>query len=165
MPDLIRFYLPDPAATHAFGCALGETASDGDVVAALGDLGAGKTCLAQGLAEALGIAPSRVNSPTFAILQSYSGRLMFHHVDLYRISDEDEALGLGLDELIGVHGVSLVEWPTRLSSLIPRDALWIRLEPENEGRVISLLGVGQGQRWLDALLQHLPSSCEPLPAS
>ena len=162
MPDLTRFYLPDADATHALGKALGETAAEGDVIAALGDLGAGKTCLAQGLAEGLGIPPSRVNSPTFAILQSYEGRLSFYHVDLYRISDEDEALGLGLDELIGVQGVSLVEWPTRLPSVVPQNALWIRLEPKDEGREVSLLGVGQGQRWLDALLQHLPGNLQEL---
>ncbi len=149
----VRFFLPDVDATHAFGKILGETAENGCVVAALGDLGAGKTCMAQGLADGLGIDYTLVNSPTFAILQSYRGRLPFHHIDLYRISDEEEAMGLELDELVGVQGVSLVEWPSRLPSLISADTLWIKLDHEGEGRIISLYASGQASEWLERILQ------------
>ena len=94
MPVTRSVFLPDADATQALGAAIGRAARAGDVVAAQGTLGAGKTCLAQGVARGLEVPPTHyVNSPTFAILQSHPGRLMFHHIDLYRIGDADEALG------------------------------------------------------------------------
>lgn len=133
-------FLADPAATVALGRALGEAARAGDVFAAVGPLGAGKTCLAQGLARGLGVPDEHyVNSPTFAIMQMHPGRLDFHHIDLYRIGDPDEALGLGLEEVIGTDGVAYVEWPQRLPEVIPRAAVWLRITPEGEGRRVDLL--------------------------
>ena len=68
-----------------------------------------------------------VNSPTFAIAQVHPGRLPFYHLDLYRIGDMDEAMGLGLEEMIGTDGVAFVEWPSQCRELIPEDHLSIRL--------------------------------------
>lgn len=146
----VTFFLVDPAATDALGRALGRAAVAGDVIAAVGSLGAGKTCLAQGLARGLGVPDEHyVNSPTFAIMQAHPGRLMFHHIDLYRIADPDEALGLGLDEVIGTDGVAYVEWPVRLPEVIPRDTLWLRIEPESGGRRVMLAPQGpRAAAWL-----------------
>jgi tRNA threonylcarbamoyladenosine biosynthesis protein TsaE len=145
-------FLPDPEATRAAGIALGRAAEAGDVAAAVGTLGAGKTCLAQGLAEGLDVPPTHyVNSPTFAILQIHPGRMPFNHADLYRLGDPDEALGLGLEERIGVEGVSFVEWPNRVPELIPADALWVRLSPQGTGRLLECLARGpRSERWLQA---------------
>ncbi len=159
MTDL---YLPDAAATHALGVELGRRCGAGDVLAAEGPLGAGKTSLAQGLARGLGVpADHYVNSPTYAILQIHPGRVPFCHVDLYRIEDPDEAYGLGLEESVGTDGVAYVEWPRRLPDLIPPDALWIRLTPEGTGRriVLSAQG-GRGARILEAFAaaRKTPSS-------
>ena len=149
-PPVSRF-LPEPAATDALGRALGAAAVAGDVIAAVGTLGAGKTCLAQGVARGLEVPPEHyVNSPTFAIMQVHPGRLDFHHIDLYRIADPDEALGLGLEEVIGTDGVAYVEWPGRLPEAIPRDALWLRIEPEGDGRRVLLVPRGpRSAAWLD----------------
>ncbi len=146
----VERHLADPGETAALGHRLGATAHAGDVIAAVGTLGAGKTCLAQGVARGLDVPPEHyVNSPTFAIMQVHPGRLAFHHIDLYRIADPDEALGLGLDEVIGTDGVAYVEWPGRLPEAIPKDTLWLRIEPDGEGRRVLL--VPQGPRsaaWL-----------------
>ncbi len=136
-------HLTDEDATRALGARLGELARDGDVVAVDGPLGAGKTCLAQGVAVGLRVPPGHyVNSPTFAILQSHPGRIALHHIDLYRIGDADEALGLGLDDVVGVDGVSYIEWPGRVPELLPADVLWIRLRPDGGGRRAELASTG-----------------------
>ncbi len=99
------------------------------------------------MARGLEVPPDHyVNSPTFAILQSHPGRLVFHHIDLYRIGDADEALGLGLEEVVGTDGVALVEWPGRVPELFPPDVLWIRLRHEGSGRRAELHATGPGSR-------------------
>ncbi|MGK0360369.1 MAG: tRNA threonylcarbamoyladenosine biosynthesis protein TsaE [Bradymonadia bacterium] len=139
------FLLPDLDATHAIGRRIGAAARDGDVFAAVGDLGAGKTSLAQGIARGVGVPDEAyVNSPTFAILQSHPGPLTFHHIDLYRLGDEDEMLGLGLDDIVGVEGVSYVEWPRRAPSLFAPTTIWLGLVTEGAGRRLIIGGTGAG---------------------
>lgn len=143
--------LPDAEATAVLGAALGRAARSGDVIAAVGTLGAGKTCLAQGVARGLGVPDEHyVNSPTFAIMQVHPGRLAFHHIDLYRIADPDEALGLGLEEAIGADGVAFVEWPVRLPEVIPADALWVFIAHDGDGRVVRLEARGpRSAAWIE----------------
>jgi tRNA threonylcarbamoyl adenosine modification protein YjeE len=148
----LTLFLPDEAATRALGERLGRAAGAGDVIAVTGTLGAGKTCLAQGLARGLDVPPGHyVNSPSFAILLVHPGRVPFYHLDLYRIADADEAPGLGLEEAVGTDGVALVEWPERLPDLIPADALRVQLLPEADGRRAHLEARGPaGERLLAA---------------
>jgi tRNA threonylcarbamoyladenosine biosynthesis protein TsaE len=135
--------LPDEDATRAVGEAFGRHLQAGDVVCAQGDLGAGKTCFAQGVARGLEVpAGHYVNSPTFAIAQVHPGRVPFCHLDLYRVSDADEAEGLGLDELVGTDGVAYVEWPSRIPELIPADHLCVRLAITAAGRALQITAHG-----------------------
>lgn len=113
--------LVDREDTFTVGQALGHllcTHTDWPrVIAATGDLGAGKTSLAQGIARGLGVPPEvYVNSPTFALHQAHQGDVTFHHLDLYRLMDEDELTYLGFEELFE-QGVSYVEWPQRAPHL------------------------------------------------
>jgi len=146
----VRIFLADEHATRALGARLGAGAEQGDVIAAHGTLGAGKTCLAQGVASGLEVPSDHyVNSPTFAIMQVYPGRFTFYHIDLYRISDPDEAYGLGLEEAVGTDGVAYVEWPSRLPELFPMDLLHVHLELEGEGRAANLTATGpRSKAWL-----------------
>ena len=146
----MRIFLADEHATRALGERLGAGALRGGVIAAHGTLGAGKTCLAQGVARGLAVPSDHyVNSPTFAIMQVYPGRLTFYHIDLYRIADPDEAYGLGLEEAVGTDGVAYVEWPSRLPELFPRDLLHVHLESEGDGRAAIFTATGPlSEAWL-----------------
>jgi tRNA threonylcarbamoyladenosine biosynthesis protein TsaE len=100
------------AETEAVGAALASRLGPGSRVLLYGELGAGKTAFVRGLAAGLGIDPDEVSSPTFTLVQEYSGRLPLVHVDLYRLSPGDVD-DLGLDAL-AAEGVLAVEWAERL---------------------------------------------------
>jgi tRNA threonylcarbamoyladenosine biosynthesis protein TsaE len=95
-------------------------------------LGAGKTCLTQGIASGLDVA-GYVRSPTFVLMSRYLGRLTLYHVDLYRIGSAAEAWDLGLDEQLFGHGVCVVEWADRATELFPEESLWIALDHVSNG--------------------------------
>ena len=97
--------------TFAFGKVLGEFIQKGDSVLLYGDLGAGKSVLARGIASALGVNEAMA-SPTFTLMQPYFGdNFPVYHFDLYRLSGEDELYYSGLEEKIGSDGAALIEWP------------------------------------------------------
>ena len=113
--------------TAAAGRELAARVHPGDVVLLTGDLGAGKTAFVRGLAEGLGIDASEVTSPTFTLIQEYSGgRLRLYHVDLYRLKPI-EVDDLGLDELTREGGVTAIEWPDRLPRPF-QGAIEVRIE-------------------------------------
>jgi tRNA threonylcarbamoyladenosine biosynthesis protein TsaE len=116
------------ADTFAFGRELAADLRRGDVVLLRGDLGAGKTVLARGLAVGLGVPAAEVRSPTFTLVNPYHGTLPVYHVDLYRIEREADLVELGLEEILGGDGVAIVEWPERLGAWRPVHALEIAIE-------------------------------------
>lgn len=125
---LTEYYSHSAEDTFAFGRKLGQEAQPGQCYALNGDLGCGKTVLTKGFAAGLGIT-EHVTSPTFTILQTYEGgRLTLHHLDVYRIEDEDEMEEVGLDDCLYGDGVCLIEWPERIRSLLPEDAVIITIE-------------------------------------
>ena len=125
--------------TSAAGEDLGRRLGTGDVVLLYGDLGAGKTAFVRGLARGLGASPDAVSSPTFTLVQEYSGRVKLHHVDLYRLQPI-EVGDLGLDELIESEAVVAVEWAERWADA-PERAWVVRIAHAGEGvREISIDG-------------------------
>ena len=135
-----------PTATRAVAAALGELLVAGDLVVLVGDLGAGKTAFAQGLARGLGVEEP-VTSPTFTIVQEYEGRVPLAHVDVYRLDRVQELYDLGFDELVDDDGVTVVEWGDLVEQAVPADHLVVRIEPgaaDNE-RVLELSY--HGARW------------------
>ena len=120
------------AETRKLGVALGRHAQPGSVIALVGPLGAGKTQLAKGVAEGLGVT-SVVNSPTFILMNEHVGRLRLFHVDAYRLDDPEEALAAGLLDERGAEGVTVVEWADRLDGWLPLDRLDIELEMDARG--------------------------------
>lgn len=142
-------FAADPDATFAAGKRLGRVAQPGTVIALVGDLGAGKTLFARGVGEGLGI--HRVQSPTFAIVQTHTdGRLPLFHADLYRLDDVDDLEQLGLDELFSEDGVVMIEWADLFPDILPEDHLEIRLTEEGEARRIEVRGHGPRSRELEA---------------
>ena len=113
--------------TRAIAASLARELQPGAVVLLTGDLGAGKTAFVRGLAEGLGLDPDGVTSPTFTLVHEYRGwRLPLIHVDLYRLESADLA-EIGLDEDLATAGIVAVEWPERLTRLLP-DAVRIRID-------------------------------------
>ena len=128
-----------PEETAALGEALGRTLGPGDVVALYGELGSGKTCLVQGLVRGLGVT-SPATSPTFVLVNEYRGRLPVHHVDAYRTGSLTELMDLGLLDLMGGDGVTLLEWADRAEPLLPARTIRVRIEGVgDEPREISVV--------------------------
>ena len=132
-------------ATHALGARLGKLVAPGDVVALVGELGAGKTQLVRGACDGAGVAREEVSSPSFAIVATYRGRIPVHHADLYRIGDPDELYGTGFGDLVGGEGALLVEWADRIPSALPEERLTIALAHDPRApdvRHLTVEGVG-----------------------
>jgi tRNA threonylcarbamoyladenosine biosynthesis protein TsaE len=117
------------AETRALGRVLGAAAPPATLLALIGPLGAGKTQLAKGVADGLGVA-SVVNSPTFVLMNEHRGRLTLFHMDAYRLDDPDEAFAAGLLDDRFSDGVAVVEWADRLEGLLPDERLEIELTPD-----------------------------------
>lgn len=113
--------------TESFGRSLAARLRAGDVLLLRGDLGAGKTTLARGIARGLGVGGA-VTSPTFTLLCCHEGRIPLRHFDLYRLSDEDEFESAGLSDAIGSDAVSLIEWPERCEGAMPEKHLEVRID-------------------------------------
>ena len=131
-----------PAETAALGSEWGRTAENGLVIGLCGDLGAGKTQFVKGLARGLGI-DSRVQSPTFALVNIYAGgRLTLFHLDLYRLDTPEQIAAAGLEEYLQPSGVTVVEWAERwfTGTRIPHSAFRIPHSP--------VAGLPQHLRWV-----------------
>ena len=123
--------------------AVGELLRPGDVVSLVGELGAGKTVFARGVARALGVT-ELVVSPTFTIVREYEGRVPLVHVDVYRIDAVQELHDLGFEEVVRDDAVTIVEWGDMIDGLLPGDRLDVRLTPgaADDERV-----EGHGRSW------------------
>lgn len=115
-----------PDETLAIGRRIGSVATPGTLIALVGDLGAGKTQLAKGIAAGLGVE-TVVNSPTFVLMNEHVGRLRLYHVDAYRLSDPEEAIAAGLLDDRQAGGVTVIEWADRLDGWLPNERLAIEL--------------------------------------
>jgi tRNA threonylcarbamoyladenosine biosynthesis protein TsaE len=134
-----------PEQTRELGRRLGAAAEPGTVIALVGDLGVGKTLLAQGVGAGLGVE-GPVTSPTFVLMRVHEGgRLLLVHADIYRLGDEDEAEAIGLPEALASDAVVLVEWADLLPDLLPEDHLrvelrWLPGRPEEREVVLEATG-------------------------
>jgi len=99
----------------------------GEIILLSGSLGAGKTVLAKGIAQGLGIDKHEVVSPSFVLLRVYSGKHLLQHFDLYRLKAVDDIFALGYQEYLYSNAVTLIEWPQRLKFLLPKEFLKIKL--------------------------------------
>ena len=115
-----------PEQTQKLGMRIGELALPGDVFLLVGDLGAGKTCLTQGVAWGLDIKEYTM-SPSFVIVRELYGRLPLYHIDLYRLDRIEESMELGLDEYLYGRGVCVVEWAEKALSILPAEHLLIEI--------------------------------------
>jgi len=142
---VIQLRSSGPEDTRAIGAALAGLARPRDLILLAGELGAGKTVLAQGFGAALGVL-GPITSPTFTLVRTYPGRIPLIHADVYRLEHLQEVIDLALPELLDEGGVALVEWGDVAATTFPPDYLSVRIEfaDEEEGRWLHLRGVGPG---------------------
>lgn len=132
------------AQTYSIGRKISRRLAAGDIICLVGCLGSGKTALAKGICEGLGIEKREVISPTFVLLRNYEGRVPVYHFDLYRMEKADDVLGLGMDEYLYGEGVSIIEWADRLGFLTPDEFLKIELSVRpGTQRQLSFTAVGK----------------------
>ncbi|MHB8908736.1 MAG: tRNA (adenosine(37)-N6)-threonylcarbamoyltransferase complex ATPase subunit type 1 TsaE [Syntrophales bacterium] len=128
-----------PSETLRIGRILGDSLTRGDCVALTGELGAGKTCLTQGIAKGLGVPECYVvTSPTFTLVNEYPGRdAILYHVDVYRLTGSADLIEMGYEEYLLGNGVMVIEWAEKIPDDIPEDALCIGISylNENERRI------------------------------
>jgi tRNA threonylcarbamoyladenosine biosynthesis protein TsaE len=115
------------AQTRNMGMKLGKSAAAGDVILLVGPLGAGKTCLTQGIAHGLGIHEYTA-SPSFVLVREYQGKLPLYHIDLYRLDKIEEVTQLGLDDYLYGNGVCVVEWADKGLGVLPEEHLLIEMQ-------------------------------------
>ncbi len=142
---MVRVETNSPGETKSLGKKIGPNLKSGDIIALIGELGAGKTCLVQGLALGLGVSPKDyVASPSFVLAKEYRGRLPVYHIDLFRTKNTEELESLGYEEYLYGEGVSIIEWAERAGKLMPPEYLRIELDIlGSQRRRISLKAFGE----------------------
>lgn len=149
----------DEQATEALGEAIGRAAMPGLVVTLDGDLGAGKTCFVRGLARGLGVA-GEVSSPTYALMATYSGRLVLHHYDAWMEGRERAFLADGGAEEFDGTGVAAIEWADNVANALPDERLSLRFQhvSPSERRIhAAVVGSGERAAAIARILASLPS--------
>ena len=122
------FRTHSPEETQAIGERVGQNLKPGDIVALVGDLGAGKTCLTQGIARGVEVDLNQiVNSPSYTLINEYAGKIPIYHIDLYRLQHREEILDLGLEDYLEGNGICIIEWADRMLDLLPEGYMEIKL--------------------------------------
>ena len=127
------FRTKSPKETQTLGEELGKKLKPGNVIALIGDLGTGKTCLTQGITRGVGIAPHEVvSSPSYILINEYNGNIPIYHIDLYRIETFEEIAELGLSEYVDGVGICIIEWADRMGDVLPDTCIKVHITWENE---------------------------------
>ncbi len=143
----VVFQTKSALETIRVGRDIGRRLLIGDVVALVGELGAGKTQFIKGLAAGVGIENSAyVSSPSFTLIHEYPGQMPFYHIDLFRLGKEQEAEELGLEDYFLGRGITAIEWADRIPSLLPKELLFISIVYVDKN-MRSLEIVGKGKRY------------------
>lgn len=149
-----------PDETMRFGADLGRHLFPGAVIALSGDLGSGKTCLAQGIARGLDVPEdSYVTSPTYTLVNEYHGRLTLFHVDVYRLEGIADLEDIGFDEIVAGDGVTVIEWAEKIMPGLPHNHLSIVLSIiDDQSRSFEISGHGEEYRdIMRALSESFPA--------
>tara|TARA_R110002096_G_scaffold435983_1_gene664852 strand:+ start:29360 stop:29776 length:417 start_codon:yes stop_codon:yes gene_type:complete len=126
--------------TIDFARKFAERLHPGSVVCLVGELGAGKTHFMKGIASYFGVKASAVSSPTFTLINEYKGTTPIFHFDCYRLEGEQEAVEIGVEEYLYGEGISIVEWPNKMSGLLPEESIFIEIKHAGDSqRIIHIL--------------------------
>jgi tRNA threonylcarbamoyladenosine biosynthesis protein TsaE len=137
------FHTKSSEDTIALGKKIGAVLKPGDVLGLYGELGSGKTTMIKGIAMGLGVKEQDiVKSPSFIMISEYQGRCPIYHIDLYRIKNKEEFVGIGLDDYLYSDGVCLIEWAEKAEASLPENIIKIELEVISpEKRKITVSGL------------------------
>lgn len=153
---MISVFSDNEENTLKIGYIIGEYLTPGDIILLYGDLGAGKTMLAKGIAKGAG-AKEPVTSPTFSLMNQYNGRCPVYHFDLYRISNPDELYDLDYEEYFFGGGITIVEWPERLDHMLPDKyikTVITRTDKEHQ-RKLDFYFIGNANKDLSEVLKNI----------
>ena len=146
--------------TIRIGKSIGSHLRAGDVVALVGELGAGKTQFIKGLATGAGVGkPTYISSPSFTLINEYPGKVPFYHIDLFRLKSQKEAEGLGLEDYFQGRGITAIEWADKIPSFLPDEMLSIHIVYTGKNRR-SVEISGKGKRYEDLVNELKISDCE-----
>jgi len=136
--------------TERFGIDLGKLLKGGDIICLNGDLGAGKTTLTKSIGLGLGVT-DYITSPTFALINEYSGRNPVYHFDVYRLENVEDLYDLGFDEYFYSNGVSIIEWADKIERLLPKERIVLDINKGigTDERKINIRGYGN--RYMEIL--------------
>jgi tRNA threonylcarbamoyladenosine biosynthesis protein TsaE len=130
----------NPEETFLIGKIIGKNLSIQDVVALIGELGAGKTCLTQGIARGVGVPNLYpITSPSFTLINEYQGRVTLYHFDLYRLTGSHDIEDMGYEEYLFGDGICVIEWADKIRDILPINTLFISLKYLNENEREMLL--------------------------
>lgn len=141
--------------TEILGEKIGSSLEPGTFIALYGDLGAGKTTLTKGIAKGLDV-PDLVHSPTFNLIHEHYGRLPVYHFDVYRLQGAADMEDLGYEEYFYGDGVAIVEWPEKISDVLPEDRLEVHITSDGDHRSFKINAIGENSaRVLDKIKGYL----------
>lgn len=123
----MEYFSHTPEETEKIAYEFAQKIKSGDVVCVYGEMGVGKSVFARGFAKGIGIS-EYIPSPTFTIVNEYSGKFTFYHFDVYRIEDPEDMYDIGFDEYIYGDGVSLIEWPELIEKILPEKRYNVRID-------------------------------------
>ena len=147
----MEFLTHSPDETQRVGAALAKTLCGGEVIAFLGDLGAGKTAFTRGLAEGLGVTDA-VTSPTYTIVNEYlTGRLPLFHFDMYRLGSSEELFDIGWEDYLARGGVCAVEWSENVQDALEAP-ITVRIDRVPDGDDCRRITITGGPRFEDPCL-------------
>jgi tRNA threonylcarbamoyladenosine biosynthesis protein TsaE len=156
---MLTIHSGSPADTLHFGRVLAAVLQAGDVICLTGNLGAGKTLLAKGIADGLGIR-DEVTSPTFTMLQVYEARVPVYHFDLYRLEQAEELADIGFDEFTASQGISIIEWADKFPDSMPDGYLWVEIHNGSDIADRLIRVEPRGSRY-DNLCKELKNFADP----
>ncbi|WP_312561872.1 tRNA (adenosine(37)-N6)-threonylcarbamoyltransferase complex ATPase subunit type 1 TsaE [Anaerospora sp.] len=145
-----------PEQSFSFGRQLGQLLQEGSVICLIGNLGAGKTLLVQGIAQGLGLN-EEITSPTFTVMNVYEGTIPVYHFDLYRLESPEQLVDIGFDEYTNAGGIAIIEWPDKFPGFMPDS--YLRIELIKTGDNDRLIKVSHQGAHHHLLYEELKQAC------